>query len=33
VARHTVRCPPTADALFPALSRVARRRPGDMSWR
>jgi len=33
VARHTVRCPPTADALFPALSREARRRPGDMSAR
>ena len=33
VAHHTVCCPPNADALVPAVSRVERRRPGDMSVR
>jgi len=30
VARRIVRCPPTSDALFPAVSRSAWRRPVDM---
>ena len=33
MVRRIVRCPPTADVLFPAVSRVAQRRPVDMSAR